>query len=222
MVSTMAMAAVSLFGCSTWCSSSSCRKLVYRARLPTQKPSCWALSATSSSCLRAVMEERVMALVANGGVAAKAASAVVATNSTARGVAATLAGDGVAATAVTSSNYLRKIYLLVVYTNDSVVENSINRLEQLLAEDDKYKVVGFNIEYTSGRAGHDQMVSVTELCVRHYVLVYHYFLDTRPREHLTRFLNNPGYMFATVDTINDVKVLKTLGMSCQNLVNIQS
>ncbi|KAE8820398.1 hypothetical protein D1007_01541 [Hordeum vulgare] len=52
----------------------------------------------------------------------------------------------------------------------------MDTMEQLLVEDDKYKVVDFNLEYTNGRA---------------------------------------------VDTTNNLKVLKTLDMSCQKLVNIQ-
>ena len=56
----------------------------------------------------------------------------------------------------------RKTDLSVVYTNDPVVVvNSINTLEQLLAEDDKYNMVGFDLEYTGGRAGHDQKVVFT-------------------------------------------------------------
>ena len=50
--------------------------------------------------------------------------------------------------------------LSVVYTNKLVsVESSIHTMEQLLAED-KYQVVGFDLEYTIGRAGHDQKVAV--------------------------------------------------------------
>ena len=57
--------------------------------------------------------------------------------------------------------HIRKTDLLVVYTNDPVVVvNSINTLEQLLVEEDKYKVVGFDLEYTGGRARHDQKVVV--------------------------------------------------------------
>ncbi|KAE8816409.1 hypothetical protein D1007_06012 [Hordeum vulgare] len=47
---------------------------------------------------------------------------------------------------------------------------------------DKYKVFGFYFEYTGGHAGHDQKVAIAELCMGHYVLVYHYFLTTRPCE----------------------------------------
>ncbi|KAE8770483.1 methyltransferase pmt27 [Hordeum vulgare] len=47
----------------------------------------------------------------------------------------------------------RKTDLSMVYTNDPImVENSINPMEQLLGDDDKYKVVGFNLEYTDGHA----------------------------------------------------------------------
>ena len=59
------------------------------------------------------------------------------------------------------------------------------------------------------------------MCVRHHVLVYHYCLATRPCERFARFVNNPHYMFATVDITNDAKALKNLGITCQNLVDIQ-
>ncbi|KAE8812659.1 hypothetical protein D1007_10361 [Hordeum vulgare] len=75
----------------------------------------------------------------------------------------------------------------MVYTNDLVVvENSINTIKQLLAEDDKYKVVGFDLEYTVCRAEYDQMVVITQLCVCHHVLVYHYCMATRPCERFAR------------------------------------
>ena len=51
--------------------------------------------------------------------------------------------------------------LSVVYMNDPMsVESSIQTMEQLLA-DNKYQVAGFDLEYTMGRAGHDQKVAVT-------------------------------------------------------------
>jgi hypothetical protein len=84
--------------------------------------------------------------------------------------------------------------LSVVYTIDpTVVEDSINTMEQLLAEDDKYKVVGFDLQYTGGHPGHDQKVAVAQLCVCHHVLVYHYCLATRPCERFARFVNSPDY-----------------------------
>ncbi|KAE8797684.1 hypothetical protein D1007_27151 [Hordeum vulgare] len=53
--------------------------------------------------------------------------------------------------------HMRKMDLMVVYTNDSViVEDSINIMEWLLAEEDKYKVVSFDLRYTNGHAGDDQ------------------------------------------------------------------
>ena len=56
--------------------------------------------------------------------------------------------------------HVRGKALSVVYTNDPVsVESSIQTMEQFLAED-KYRVVGFDLEYTIGRAGHDQKVVV--------------------------------------------------------------
>ncbi|KAE8813429.1 hypothetical protein D1007_09433 [Hordeum vulgare] len=94
--------------------------------------------------------------------------------------------------------------LTVEYTNDPVmVEDSINTMGWLLAGDDKYKVVGFYLAYTSGRAGHDEKVVVAQLCVHHHVLLYHYCLATVPCEHFTRFVNSPDYRCATVDTTND-------------------
>ena len=59
------------------------------------------------------------------------------------------------------------------------------------------------------------------MCVRNHVLIYHYCLATRPCERFARFVNNPHYMFATVDITNDVKVLKNSGIAYQNLVDIQ-
>ncbi|KAE8798268.1 hypothetical protein D1007_26564 [Hordeum vulgare] len=57
---------------------------------------------------------------------------------------------------------MRKMDLMVVYTNDSVmVEDSINNMAQLLAEDDKYKVVGFDLAYTGGHDRHDHKVLKT-------------------------------------------------------------
>ncbi|KAE8808327.1 hypothetical protein D1007_15228 [Hordeum vulgare] len=59
-------------------------------------------------------------------------------------------------------NHIRKMDLTVVYTNNPVMlEDSINTMERLLAEEDKYKVVGFDLAYTSGRVGHDHKVTVT-------------------------------------------------------------
>ena len=110
---------------------------------------------------------------------------------------------------------------MVVYMNDPVsVESSIKTMEQFLAED-KYRVVGFDLEYTIGCAGHDQKVVVTQLCVRHDVLVYQIHLATRPCERFSRFINSSDYSFATVDTTNDLKALKVSDLKCPNLVNIQ-
>ncbi|KAE8766623.1 hypothetical protein D1007_62124 [Hordeum vulgare] len=93
-------------------------------------------------------------------------------------------------------------------------------MEQLLAFD-KYKVVGFDFEYTGGCVGHDQKVAVAQLCVGHYVLVYHYCMATRPCERFACFFNSPDYIFGMVDTTNDEKVLKTTSLACRNLVDIQ-
>ena len=111
--------------------------------------------------------------------------------------------------------------LSVVYTNDPVwVEHSMHIMELLLAEE-KYKVVGFDLEYTRARAGSRPKVAVAQMCVRHHVLVYHYCLATRPCERFARFVNSPHYMFAMVDITNNVKVLENSGIACQNLVDIE-
>jgi hypothetical protein len=111
--------------------------------------------------------------------------------------------------------------LTVVYTIDpAVVEDSINTMGQLLAKDDKYKVVGFDIQYTGGRPGVDQAVAVAQLCMGHHVLIYHYCVATSACERFTRFVKSSDYKFATVDTVNDVKALQILGLACPKLVNI--
>ena len=87
--------------------------------------------------------------------------------------------------------HARDKVLSVVYTNEPVsVERYINDMEQLLAED-TYKVVGFDPEFTGGRAGYDRKVAITQLCVHDQVLVYHYCLATRPCENFARFINSP-------------------------------
>ena len=81
--------------------------------------------------------------------------------------------------------------LSVVYTNDPVwVEHSIHIMELLLAEE-KYKVAEFDLEYTRAHAGCRPKVAVTQMCVHHHVLVYHYCLATSPCECFTRFVNSP-------------------------------
>ncbi|KAE8779392.1 hypothetical protein D1007_47604 [Hordeum vulgare] len=117
--------------------------------------------------------------------------------------------------------HIRKMDLMVVYTNDPlVVEDSINTMERFIVVVYKYKVVGFDLVYRDTRAGHDQKVVVAQLCVRHHVLLYHYYLGTMRCEHFTRFVKNPDYMFTTADTTSDTKVLKTSGLSCHKLVDI--
>ncbi|KAI5021630.1 hypothetical protein ZWY2020_058360 [Hordeum vulgare] len=117
---------------------------------------------------------------------------------------------------------MRKIDLMVVYTNVPVkVADSINTMERLLAEDDKYKMVAFDLAYTDGHARHDHNVSIAQLCLHHHVLLYHYYLAIVPCKRLTRFVNNPDYRFTTVDTTNDRKVLKTSDLACQKLVDIR-
>ncbi|KAE8767212.1 hypothetical protein D1007_61469 [Hordeum vulgare] len=82
--------------------------------------------------------------------------------------------------------HMRKMDFTLAYTNDPVmVEDSINTMEWLLAEDDKYKVVGLDLAYTSVRVGHDHKVVITQLCVHHHVLLYNYCLATVPCERFT-------------------------------------
>ncbi|KAE8814002.1 hypothetical protein D1007_08639 [Hordeum vulgare] len=57
--------------------------------------------------------------------------------------------------------------------------------------------------------------------MRHHVLVYHYCLATRPCERFAKCLNSLDYMFAMVDTTNDLTILNTLGSSYHKLLNIQ-
>ncbi|XP_073362282.1 uncharacterized protein [Aegilops tauschii subsp. strangulata] len=86
--------------------------------------------------------------------------------------------------------------LSVVYTNEPTwVESSINTMEQLLAKD-KYKVVVFDLEYTGGCAGYYQKIIVTQSCVCHHALIYHYCLATRPYERFAGFVNSHDYSFA--------------------------
>ncbi|KAE8792079.1 hypothetical protein D1007_33403 [Hordeum vulgare] len=118
--------------------------------------------------------------------------------------------------------HMRKMDLMVVYTNNPVmVEDSISTMERLLAKDNKYKVVTFNLVYTGGRAWDDQKVVVAQLCVHHHVILYHYCLATVPCEHFTMFVKSHDYRFATVDSTNDRKVLKTSGLAFHKLVDIR-
>jgi hypothetical protein len=108
----------------------------------------------------------------------------------------------------------------VVYTIDpAVVEDYINTVEQLLAGE-KYKVVGIDLQYTAGLPDKDQKVAVAQLYVRHDVLIYHYCMATEPCVRFTRFANSTDYKFATVETTDDVKALRVMGLACKNLVKI--
>ena len=79
--------------------------------------------------------------------------------------------------------------LSAVYTNDPVwVDHSIHIMELLLAAE-KYKLLGFDLEYTRTRAWSRPKVAIAQLCVRHHVLVYHYCLATRPCERFAKFVN---------------------------------
>ncbi|KAE8800334.1 hypothetical protein D1007_24188 [Hordeum vulgare] len=117
--------------------------------------------------------------------------------------------------------HIRGKDLSVLYTDEpDLVESLIQTMEQLLAEE-KYQVVGFDLELTSGRVGQDQSVVVTQLFVQHDILVYHYHLATRPYERFASVINNLDYSFATDDTTNDLKALDVSCLTYQNLVNIR-
>jgi hypothetical protein len=61
--------------------------------------------------------------------------------------------------------------LSVVYTNNPIwVENSIHTTELLLAAE-KYKVVGFNLEYTHACARSHHKVAVAQMCECNHILV---------------------------------------------------
>ena len=65
---------------------------------------------------------------------------------------------------VVVDTHRRFMDLSVVYTNDSVwVEHSIHIMELLLAEE-KYKVVGFDLENTRARVGSRPKVAVAQMC----------------------------------------------------------
>ena len=116
--------------------------------------------------------------------------------------------------------HARETDLSVVYTIDpAVVDDYINKVEQLLARD-KYKVVGIDLQYTASRPGIDRKVAVARLCVRHHVLIYH-SMAIEPCDRFNRFVNSTDYKFATVDTKDDVKALSVTGFACKNLVEIR-
>ena len=117
--------------------------------------------------------------------------------------------------------HTREMDLSVVYTIDpAMVDDYINSVEQLLARDN-YKMVSIDLQYTTGRPGIDQKVVVAQLCVRHHVLIYHYYMAIEPCDHFNRFVNNTDYKFAMVDTTNDVNALSVTGLACKNLVEIR-
>src|SRR3954462_1774338 len=81
--------------------------------------------------------------------------------------------------------------LSMVYSNNPIwVEHSIHIMELLLAEE-KYKVVGFDLEYTRTRAGSRLKVAVAQMCMRNHVPVYHFSLATRPCEHFCQVCQQP-------------------------------
>ncbi|XP_073355032.1 uncharacterized protein [Aegilops tauschii subsp. strangulata] len=97
--------------------------------------------------------------------------------------------------------------LSVVYTIDpAVVEDYINTVEQLL-DQDKYKVVGIDLQYTGRHPSKHHKVAVAQLSMHHHVLIYHYCMAKESCDRFARFVNSIDYKFAMVETSDDVKVL---------------
>ena len=110
---------------------------------------------------------------------------------------------------------------MVVYTIDpAVVDDYINNIEQLLARD-KYKVVGIDLQYTTGCPNIDQKVAIAQLCACHLVFIYHYCMATELCDYFTRFVNNTDYKFTTMETTDNVKAPRVMGLACKNLVEIR-
>ena len=59
------------------------------------------------------------------------------------------------------------------------------------------------------------------MCVHHHVLIYHYCMAIEPSDRFTRFVNSTDYKFAMVETTDDVKALRVMGLACKNLVEIR-
>ena len=92
--------------------------------------------------------------------------------------------------------HTRETGLSVVYTIDpAVVDDYINSVVEQLLAGDKYKVVGIDLQYITGRPGIDQKVVVAQLFVRHHVLIYHYCMATEPCDRFNRFVNSTDYKF---------------------------
>ncbi len=117
--------------------------------------------------------------------------------------------------------HARETDLSVVHTIDpAVVDDYINTVEQLLAQD-KYKVVGIDLQYTAGRCNIDQKVVTAQLCVCHHVLIYHYCMATEPCDRFNRLVDSTDYKFATVETKDNVNALSVTGLAYKNLVEIR-
>ena len=58
------------------------------------------------------------------------------------------------------------------------------------------------------------------MCVRHHVLISHYCMATEHCDNFNGFVNSTDYKFAMVETTNDVKALRVMGLACKNLVKI--
>ena len=54
-------------------------------------------------------------------------------------------------------------------------------------------MVGIDLKYTVGRPSIDQKVVVAQLCMRHHVLIYHYYMATEPCDRFNRFVNSTDY-----------------------------
>ncbi|KAE8808617.1 hypothetical protein D1007_14686 [Hordeum vulgare] len=89
------------------------------------------------------------------------------------------------------THFWKSDLMMVYLTDPTIVENSIKTMEWLLAANDKYKVVDFDLAYIGGRADHDQKVAIAQFCVCHHVLLCHYCMSTNPCERFTSFVNSP-------------------------------
>ena len=82
-------------------------------------------------------------------------------------------------------------------------------------------MVGIDLQYTASLPGKDQKIAISQLCVRHHVLIYHYCMATEPCVRFIRFVDSTDYKFAMVEITDNVKALRVMGLACKNLVEIR-
>ncbi|KAE8769046.1 40S ribosomal protein S5-1 [Hordeum vulgare] len=115
-----------------------------------------------------------------------------------------------------------------VFKCQGMVEHELNANHMMILEfTNKHKIddndIGNHLSRLYDRIDHiqAQIYDVQNQNLGHCILVDHYYLATRPCERFSIFVNRPDYIFGMVDTTNYEKVLKTMGLTSQNLVNIQ-